>query len=88
MDPDFILPRAWLVSALGNQGQWTEAEAQLRILYENREQANRWERLWIDQEMAKIEGNYAEAHQILGQLDELDPRNRNTKYLLGLQALR
>ncbi len=88
IDPNFVYSRLTLAVALGNQGQWAEAETHLRVVYEDREKANPYERMFTNWYMARTQGNLTEAHQVLRQMETLDPSVPNVKYLIGFNALR
>jgi tetratricopeptide (TPR) repeat protein len=84
IDPDYFEPKLWLPSSFGNQGYNEEAKKWTLIVYENKDQFSRKERLRVEFLYAMYFGTPYDVIRMLKQGLEVDDQSPIEYYLLGL----
>ena len=87
LDPSFLLPKIYIAVAYGNQGRYSEADAIIQVINENREQLPPFYGHVLDWYTAYLRGKSDEALQFLVKAERMVPKNLVINYMLGFSEL-
>lgn len=86
IDSAFTLPLLYIAMSYHNQRQYARADSIYDIINKHREKLAQFDRIMLDWSIAENSGNKAKAMRFIKKAEELAPRSRTIKHIIGFTA--